>query len=159
MPLNFVMTDMDDTDKFLLMEFEQRNEYARANFTLLVSWFTFFNTVNYVAIGWFISQVVAGTMKSIVPVVSVTIFFIGNNVLAVGACQALKKHFVETDDKIAELLGDIQSIRPQGVLMKATSPVPLTMYVRIIQLMMYTFLTLVVFWVSILVAAIYVSKL
>lgn len=152
------LTEMDNTDKFLLVEFEQRNDYARSNFALLVSWFTFFNTVNYVAIGWFISQVIAGTMKSIVPIFSITIFFIVNNGLAVGACQALKKHFIETDNKITEVLGDLQRIRPQSVLMKATSPVPLEMYTRIIQLMMYTFLTLVIFWISILVAAIYVSK-
>ena len=62
------MTDVDTTNKLLLIEFAQCNEYGRSTFSLLVSWFTFFNTVNYVAIGWFINQVVEGKLKSIFPV-------------------------------------------------------------------------------------------
>lgn len=153
------MTDTDTTGKLLLMEFEQRNEYARSNFTLLVSWFTFFNTVNYIAIGWFINQVVEGKVKSIVPVFSITVFFIGNNILAIGACKAVKKYFAETDNKIIEVVQDLKRLLPKGVSVGLSSPVPLSMYTRIIQLMMYTFLTLGIFWVSILIAAMYVVKL
>ena len=150
------MAEMETKDKFLLMEFEQRNEYARANFTLLVSWFTFFNTVNYIAIGWFINQVVEGKLKTIVPVCAITIFFIGNNLLAVGACRALRKYFTDTDDKIAEVARELQRIIQQSDAAEASSPLPLTMYTRIIRLMMHTFSTLIAFWVSILIAAIYV---
>ena len=149
----------ETSDKFLLMEFEQRNEYARSNFTLLVSWFTFFNTVNYVAIGWFINQVVEGKIKTIVPICSITIFFIGNNLLAVGACRALRKFFTETDDRIAEVTLELQRIIQQSDSVKSSSPLPLTMYTRIIKLMMHTFSTLIAFWVSILIAAIYVINL
>lgn len=153
------MNDTDTTDKLLLLEFEQRNEYARSNFTLLVSWFTFFNTVNYVAIGWFINQVVEGKLKSIVPVLSITIFFIGNNVLAIAACKALKKYFAITDDQIIEVMRNLQRILPKSGSVEPLSPLPVPVYTRIIQLMLYTFITLIAFWVSILMAAIYVIHL
>ena len=150
---------METPDKLLLMEFEQRNEYTRSNFTLLVSWFTFFNTVNYLAIGWFINQVVEGKLKSIVPVSFITIFFIGNNMLAVGACRALRIYFTETNNTIVGIVRDLQKSFQKERSLELPSPVPLTMYSRIIKLMMYTFLTLICFWLSILIAAIYVIRL
>lgn len=154
-----VLPDMETPDKLLLMEFEQRNEYTRSNFTLLVSWFTFFNTVNYFAIGWFINQVVEGKLKSIVPVTFITIFFIGNNMLAVGACRALRKYFTETNDTIVKIVRDLQKSFQKESSVELPSLVPLIMYSRIIKLMMYTFLTLICFWLSILIAAIYVIRL
>jgi hypothetical protein len=153
------MAEMDSIDRLLLIEFEQYNEYARSNFTLLVSWFTFFNTVNYIAIGWFINQLVEGKVKSLVPVSAITIFFIGNNVLAVGACKAVRKYFAETDKEIIEILWTLEKMLANDVSVKPSSPVPLSMYARIIQLMMYTFCTLGLFWVTILIAAIYVTRL
>jgi hypothetical protein len=153
------MTEMGTADKLLLMEFEERNEYARSNFTLLVSWFTFFNTVNYIAIGWFINQAVEGRVKSIVPIFTITVFFIGNNLLAMGACKAVRRYFTKTDDEVLEIVRSLQGILAKETSVKPSSPVPLSMYTRIIQLMMYTFLTLGLFWVSILIAAIYVLKL
>jgi hypothetical protein len=144
-------------DYLLLVEFRQCNEYARSSMSLLVSWFTFFLTVNYFAIGWFISQVVQQTLKSVIPVYFITAFFLVQNLLAVGACQALKHYFIGVDDRLTEILENLQKTVQAVSLGKPLTCLPAAIYLRVIQLMIYTVCSLMAFWLSLLAVAVYFS--
>jgi len=65
--------------------------YMRHTIQLWVQWFTFFLTVNYVALGWFAGEIATGNLKNTSPLVRVAVLFICQDVLGIGICFAVRR--------------------------------------------------------------------
>jgi hypothetical protein len=67
---------MDVNHDLLKMELAELNMFVRHHFQLYLGWYTFFLTVNFGAIGWFTSDLLAGNLKVSLPVIFVATFFV-----------------------------------------------------------------------------------
>jgi hypothetical protein len=86
--------DLEDARKIV----EETHLYLRHTVQLWVQWFTFFLTVNYVALGWFASG--ANSPSNRKPLVYVATLFITQNTLGIIACLSTRKWL---DEKANEL--------------------------------------------------------
>jgi hypothetical protein len=127
-------------------EYKERNDYARSIFNNFITWFIFFLTVNYTAIGWFLSLLLQGKVKHREPIYAIAIFFFFQNVLGFLACLAVHRIFINTHQRISEMLQ-----RASGQADLGLSPVPVRFYGRAITLMCWTIATLGVFWILLII--------
>lgn len=121
--------------KYLERELKEHHHYTRQNMFLLVTWYTFFISLNFLAAGWFASQVHGiGHHGGIYTVI---IYFIVQLVLSIVGCQFFKDYLRKTNLRIRKLL-------KKGM----KSPMPVKMYESIITLFQITMYTLIALWVS-----------
>ena len=64
--------------------------YLRHTVQLWVQWFTFFQTVNYVALGWFASEIPKGGLNDRTALYEVTALFVSQNILGIVLCFAAR---------------------------------------------------------------------
>ena len=79
------------------------HSYSRHNMMLWVQWFTFFITVNYLALGWFAGEIAKGELKSARPLVYVSVLFILQGSLGVWVSLIWRKHLLKTGNDLSSL--------------------------------------------------------
>lgn len=97
-------TSLDLTD--LRAQLQQELDSAKTTATLYISWFTFFLTVNYVALGWFTSTMVAGNFNDPTPLYAMAGNFISQLALGITGTVICRKWALGTEiivSKIKEL--------------------------------------------------------
>jgi len=121
------------------------HEYSRHLMTNLVSWYTFFVTVNYVGMGWFAKQDKDSGSTQAGLVVVICAMFIVQNVLGMMACARVRRHLLEVSDEIVAieqgLVGEELDRETRALLM------PSAVYARAIQLMIIGLFTIVCAWI------------
>ena len=126
--------------------FDEIHSYVRQHFTLLINWFTFFCTSNYVALGWFISLASEGKLKNSDYVPLVAIFFVVQNFLGFVACSVVSGHFKKSFEKEREILREISDGNKGRSALRV---MPFDFYKKIIRILMVTLLTFILFWISV----------
>jgi hypothetical protein len=126
----------------LVRRISDLNAYARHSFQLLVSWFTFFVTVNYASMGW-----LAGSRKPGPRIVLIASMFIAQNLLGILACLAVRRHLLTADKKILGLEQHVvgSPLRVVADLDNET-PMPLGLYSWVIFLMVVALITIIIAW-------------
>ena len=75
---------------------QEAHAYLRHNMQIWVQWFSFFVTVNYVALGWFASDITHHKIEDRGPLIVVAIFFSFQCVLGIWVSLRLRTWFIET---------------------------------------------------------------
>lgn len=75
---------------------QEAHAYLRHNMQIWVQWFSFFVTVNYVALGWFASDITHHKIEDRGPLIVVAIFFSFQCVLGIWVSRRLRTWFIET---------------------------------------------------------------
>ena len=75
---------------------DELHSYCRHTMQLWVQWFTFFLTVNYVALGWFAGEISEKGLRDRRPLNFVAELFISQNVLGILICFITRRFFVRT---------------------------------------------------------------
>ncbi len=145
---------MEGNTELLRMELTELNTYARHHFQLLLSWYTFFLTVNFVVIGWFTSVLLTGALKASLPIVFITVFFLVQIILSHLGCLQARKHFEATKDRCNELL-NLLCVQPSEPPSRPRAPIPFPIYSRIITLMCCTLTSFGFFWIALLAVTLY----
>jgi hypothetical protein len=146
-----------EENNLLLMELSERYTFARHHLQLYISWYTFFLTVNFLSIGWFTSVLLTGTLKVSLPIILITIFFVVQLALSYAASAAVRSYFARTNNRCNELLS-LLGQSPQSHLQPKTA-MPVQVYVTIINLMCYTLVSFIIFWISLSIITIYLVPL
>jgi hypothetical protein len=134
----------------LVRRISDLNDYARHSFQLLVSWFTFFATVNYASMGW-----LAGSQRvtpgNVTPgkkmIVLIVVMFITQNLLGIAVCFVVKRQLSTANKKIMGLEQHVigSPLRVVTELDNET-PMPLTLYSWAIILMVFALVTIIGAW-------------
>jgi len=100
------------------------NDFSRATLTALVSWFTVFITVNYLAIGWIATATLKNQVYTLFPVVLLCLVFVSQNALGVYVCLITRRWFGRASEQVSEMCSESKVVPaflfPHGVYMKAT---------------------------------------
>jgi hypothetical protein len=147
-------TPMDEPeDPYLLLEnFKTHNEYARSTFQMLVSWYSFFISVNLIGGGWFAAQLAKNEPVPILLLLPFTVAFVLFNGIAWGVAgrtgSALRKHHSESRNFLVLMCVDKKAGSPSDYLLTAGSPIPLRFNLWIIKCMQVTFVCSALCWTS-----------
>src|SRR4051812_31725317 len=129
---------------------QQRHDHARHLFSTIVSWFTFFVGVNYVAMGWFASESAKGSGIAPSPakaklLLMLAVLFATQIALGVVAELVMLKYLKQTRARVR----DYEELRvpADGGELRADSCLPGFVYQRGIYLMIGALGSLLVAWV------------
>jgi hypothetical protein len=103
-------TLLDLTD--LRGQLQQELDTAKTTATLYISWFTFFLTVNYVALGWFTSTMVAGNFNDPVPLYTMAGNFVVQLALGIAGTLLCRRWALGTESNTKTVLGKIKELTP-----------------------------------------------
>jgi hypothetical protein len=92
-----------DSGTLLLKELDEQNLRIRTNIQLLVQWFIFFATANYVVLGYFALKAVSDEIKSSGTFYWTAALFFAVNVLALVLCIRAVGIYRKAETAIAEL--------------------------------------------------------
>lgn len=149
---------MEGNSELLRMELTELNTYARHNFQLLVSWYTFFLTINFGVIGWFTSVLLTGALKASLPIIFITAFFLVQIILSYLSCLQARKHFEATHNRCNELL-NLLCVQPSEPPSQPRASMPFHVYSKIITLMFCTLISFGFFWIVLLAVTLYLVPL
>jgi hypothetical protein len=131
------------------------HNYARHDFGLLVGWFTFFCTSNYVAIGIFASTLAQeGKLKSVFGLIAVALMFAFHCALGIGACYSMKDHFRLLRDRLAD---HVESARTptEAISLRRGAAASLTKYNTLINLMLGGLCSFFAVWLALILGVFY----
>jgi hypothetical protein len=103
-------TPPDLTD--LRAQLQQELDTAKTTATLYISWFTFFLTVNYVALGWFTSTMVAGNFNDPTPLYAMAGNFIAQLALGITGTVVCRKWALGTERNTEIIISKIKELTP-----------------------------------------------
>lgn len=149
---------MEGNSELLHMELTELNTYARHHFQLLLTWYTFFLTVNFGVIGWFTSVLLTGALKASLPIIFIAAFFLVQIILSHLSCLQARKHFEVTYNRCNELL-NLLCVQPSEPPSQPKVPIPFYTYSTIITLMSCTLISFGVFWIVLLAVTLYLVPL
>lgn len=149
---------MEGEKDLLAMELGEQYNFVRHHFQLLLGWYTFFLTVNFAVIGWFTSVLLTGSLKQSLPIVFIALFFISQQVFSYIAIVQVTRYFIETHARCAELLEKMAS-KAAILHLQPQTPIPIEIYVKIMDLMRYTLISFCFFWIVLTAVSIYVVPL
>jgi hypothetical protein len=115
-------------------EYSEINQYARQSYQVVMTWFVFYVTQNYVAAGWLIKD----KLSIAIPI---GLFFCLQALLAFIAVGVVQQAFRAADRRLQEI-----SSNPDGEVYVMRSPLPLGLYVGACHLMMATVVSLAALW-------------
>jgi hypothetical protein len=141
-------------NKLLRDELTELNTYVRNDLQLTMTWYTFFLTINFVAIGWFTGVLLTGDLKTSLPVIFICIFFVVQLILSYLGLLEVHKHFKTTNDR-CNLILYYMSLENLDPLSQPKNPMPFNIYAKIISLFQITFISFVFFWIALSVVSIY----
>jgi hypothetical protein len=108
-------TDMTDQLYTLKSAFiKESNDFSRSTLTALISWFTVFVSVNYVAIGWVAQALSQKGMR--LPVTVVSAVFISQNGLGIYACWIARSWFKGAHAQVIKIGSELKVVRASEAL-------------------------------------------
>jgi hypothetical protein len=139
---------LPDENVHLIKEVEEIHSYARHDFGLLVGWFTFFCTSNYVALGLFASALVQkGKLQDGNVLLLVAGMFIVQSFLGLIVCVLLRKHFSEVHVRLANIAELVTTEALNGAS-PIQIPRALTLYRRLTAVMILGVASLCLVWIA-----------
>jgi hypothetical protein len=149
---------MEGNAELLRQEMTEIHSFARHHFQLYMTWYTFFLTVNFAAIGWFTSVLLTGALKVSLPIVFVAAFFVVQLIFSYIASLRVSSYFQEAYNRCEEILG-LLATEASSTKMLPQSAIPAPIYSKLIALMCSTLVSFVFFWVALTAVAIHIVPL
>jgi hypothetical protein len=131
---------------------------VRNDLQLTMTWYTFFLTVNFAAIGWFTSVLLTGDLKASLPIIFICIFFVVQLILSHLGLGEIRKYFKTTYDRCNQILYYL-SLEIIDPLSQPKTTMPFNVYSKIITLFQVTFISFVFFWIALSVISLYLVPL
>jgi hypothetical protein len=128
--------------EFIETSIAERHDYTRQIFALAVTWFTFFITVNYAAMGWLAPN--AHKIKNALYLIAAP--FLVQNTLGVIVCLRIRSHFADTDNRIAKLQDQLMEFESPPTAPSSETAMPLRFYSICLNLMIITLGTIMIAW-------------
>jgi hypothetical protein len=138
---------MENLDTFKLALIKESNDFCRSTLTALISWFTVFVSVNYVAIGWVAAAVVK--RETGLPVMALSAVFISQNGLGIYACWITRSWFKRAHAEVAKMCCESKVLRSDALV----SLFPHRMYGKAIFAMMVAQFLLAFVWLVLMCLA------
>ena len=88
---------------------ERTDSYIKHYFTLLVTWFTFFVTVNWASLGWLAANIDKSKDNKLIGIVSAV--FAWQNFLAIIICAVMGVYFYIASKRLLKLESKIQEYK------------------------------------------------
>jgi len=124
--------------EFVEASIAERHDYARQIFALAVTWFTFFVTVNYAAMGW----LAPNAYKIKHALLLIALLFWAQNILGITVCSLMLRHFPNTNRRIAELQKQLMELQSLSPTPSSETAMPLLFYSQCLKLMIITLVTI-----------------
>jgi hypothetical protein len=123
---------------------DELHSYTRHNISIFVQWFTFFLTVNYLALGWFASSMAKGEISNKKPLIYVSILFAIQGILGTIGSLIWQEHIGVVKAKLLKLYGDklgatLGSVLPHDLYRRAVQLCCVAMVVVICVWMVFAF--------------------
>jgi hypothetical protein len=132
-------------------ELDEHNQFTRTNIQLVVQWFIFFATANYLVFGLFAQKIMDGTLKSALPLYIGAGLFVVVNFVALAFCLEARRWFKSVDKRAAQLRLGAGTIAPSSETL-STNPFPHSDYSRVLAAMAVTVGFMLIGWVCLAVA-------
>ncbi|HJV66008.1 MAG TPA: hypothetical protein VJ550_09750 [Geomonas sp.] len=149
---------MEGNAELLRMELTELHAFARHHLQLYLTWYTFFLTVNFAAIGWFTSVLLTGALKVSLPTVYIAAFFIIQIILSYVGSLEVRTYFESVHERCREIFSSIP-VQESGWKVQPQPAIPVDVYVKIIRLICYTLISFAFFWLALTVVSIYLVPL
>jgi len=149
---------MENNSDFLRAEIAEINNYAKQHFQLLLSWYTFFLTVNFTVLGWFTNLLLTNSLKTSLPIIYIALFFLVQITLSYLACLEVRKYFLAAYGRYCQIL-NLLSVPTKNPDAKPQAALPIQSYSKILALMLSTLASFSVFWLALLMLAIHLAPL
>lgn len=134
------------TIKILSRQLAEQNKFARTNIHLLVQWFIFFATANYVVIGYFVLKMLDAPLKRPTAFYWVAALFVAVNVLGLVLSWEASRWFSSSGEAVQAMLRRLHELTNSPPELVAAAP-PYVDYARVVALMGITVLTMLSTWV------------
>lgn len=127
-------------------EFREENEHVRHVMKLLVSWYTFFITINIAAVSWL------STTNNLQPDyfglnLGIPYFFCINTLLGIYGLFYIDRYFTQVNDRVLVMLAlNDNSYIEDAFQYKNKSPIPIVFYRRTALLFLASLIILFFFW-------------
>ena len=141
--------DNTDAIRILSTQLGEQNQFARTNIQLLVQWFIFFATANYVVIGYFVLKMADAPLNRPVAFYWVAALFIAVNIIASVLCWHARAWFSISATAAESTLRRIQQLADSPSEF-VVAPPPYHHYAWVAVLMGFTVLTMLAAWVAII---------
>jgi len=135
--------------KILSSQLGEQNQFARTNIQLLVQWFIFFATANYVVIGYFFLKMADARLNRPAAFYLVASLFIAVNIIAGVLCWHARIWFSTLATAAEGTLRRIQQLADSSSEFVAAPP-PYHYYAWVARLMGWTVLTMLLAWIAII---------
>lgn len=135
--------------ELLRHESSELHSYVRHHFQLLIAWFTFFCTSNYVAIGWLAGILAGGQLVDKRVVLAVGALFMFQNALGMVATLRSRRYFAETRVRQEVILLAIRNV-DHALARDLRHPLPYDLYARMIQLILMGLATFILLWATLM---------
>ncbi len=140
------ITDNTDRIKILSTQLGELNQFARTNIQLLVQWFIFFSTANYVMIGYFALKMSDAPLNIRSAFFCVATLYVALNSLAIGLCWYVQRWFISSGEAVVGMEGRLHGLTHSQPELVAVPP-PYVLYKKVVLLMGVTVLTMLCTWV------------
>jgi hypothetical protein len=134
--------------KILSSQLGEQNQFARTNIQLLVQWFIFFATANYVVIGYFVLKMADAPLNRPAAFYWVAALFVSVNIIASVLCWHARIWFARSATAAEATLRRIQQLADSPSEFVAAPP-PYHYYAWVAVLMGCTVLTMLLAWIAI----------
>ncbi len=149
---------VEEKNELLRMELTELYSFVRHHFQLYFGWYTFFLTVNFVAIGWFTSVLLTGALKVSLPIIFLATFFVVQLILSYVASLEVRNYFETTHNRCNEIL-NLMGTYPSESHLQLKTAIPLQVYSKIFSLMCSTLFSFGIFWLALTIVSIYLVPL
>lgn len=143
--------DNTESIKLLSTQLEEQNQFARTNIQLMVQWFIFFATANYIVIGYFVLKMLDAPLARPNPFYWVAALYVTVNFIALGLCWHARLWFNSSGHGVEAALGRLRELThsPKEFV---EIPAPYVPYARVAGLMAATVLTMLGVWIVMIAA-------
>lgn len=132
-------------------EFQEIEKSIHSIFTLYVTWFTFFTGVNLAGYGWFAQLLAESKTVAQWLVLIISLYFVFQQIIALAASRQLIFYLKSSQQRMLLLLPELDQNSNYQIKAQIASPVEL--YIRVTQLSMSTFPSMIFLWVAFTVFA------
>jgi hypothetical protein len=129
-----------------LEELTQLHKYTRTNLQLIVQWWIFFVTANYVVLGLFASKMSEGGLRSRLPAYIASAVFSSVNLGSFWFCLRARKWFDLVGKAVANLRVSPRASQPPGAIL-LENPFPHAEYAQLMLAMTLTISLMFLTWV------------
>ena len=142
----------------LLKELGELGLYVRTNFSIFVTWFTFFMTANLIATGWIVTNVANNKFLPILHMFLVCGGFVAVNIISVIMCRIFLSNLTEQYDRTLIISQEL-SRAIEGNTFECQAGLPINGYKQIVVVVIITLVAASIFWILLFFVHVYQEQI